>query len=426
LWRRTVGECSSTPLESLWRKVWLVGDWLLGAQQVAIRMAGEESDAGWLLHERLIEELTIDEFGFKCRLAQIDEHTKRRLPMDSLPRNVSQELYEVATKSVPWNSSKFANAAIMHLTSPPLDIDARRVAITHTSMSLGGGTIPTKKILETITRTDILEHSVEIARSNLENNHWNAAVFSISLFDVELIQNPSGDGGGTTGGGGSTTTTRPNTFGHHFTMTLSRCGVFLYQAYGPIGYTLKQYLLSHPLTPLNNEQLQEFLRDMKYFLTLSIQEKGYWTLETNSLYRKLFDIDLLASGAMRVGSQFHPYLHVQFHPFTAMTVQTNFNLLPRLSYPSIPCHDGDIANGTIPCSYINVDGGVSRRYTPQFADTSAGESVSASVDSCRYCDRYDTNGLLKCSRCLNVTYCCKEHQKKDWKKHKQDCQQKIN
>jgi hypothetical protein len=385
-------------------------------------MAGtEESDAGWLLHERLLEELSIDEFGLKCRLAQIDEHTKRKLPIESLPRNVTQELYEVALKSVPWNSSKFSNAAIMHLTCPPMDIDARRVAITHTSLSLGGGTIPPKKILDTLNRTDIFDHCVEIARSKLQNHQWSAVAFSVSLFDVELIQNPSGSAIGQNG----STTPRASTFGHNFTMTMSRCGTFIYQASGPIGYTLKQYLTRHTSpTPLNDEQLEEFLTDMRQFLALAVQDKGYWTIEINQFYNKLFERDLLRTGVMRVGSQFHPYLQVQFHPFTSTMVQTNLNLFPRLTYPSVPCPDGDIASGILPCSYVHVDGGVSRRYTPQFVDTPT--SPIPSIDSCHYCDRYDTNGLLKCSRCLTVTYCCKEHQKKDWKKHKQDCQPKNN
>jgi hypothetical protein len=365
------------------------------------------SDAGRFLHERLWNELNIDEFGLKCRIAQIDEHTKRKLALDLLPRNVSGELYEVAKKSIPWNSSKFSNAAIMHLTCSPMDMDARRIAITHTSMSLGGNTVPQKKVLDTIARTDILNIAFEIARSDFLANNL-ATVFSVSLYDVDLIHNPS-----------STTAPRANTFSHNLTMTLSQCGTHIYQGYGPIGYTLKQYLESHQ-SPLDEEQLSEFLADMKQFLTLSVQDKGNWTLESNNLYKKLFGIDLVASGAMRVGSQFHPFLHVQFHSFTTNAVQANFDLLPRLTYPSLPCQDSDIASGIIPCSYVNVDGGIPRRSTPHFVDLLS----PISIPHCNYCGFYDSNGLLKCSRCVSVSYCCKEHQKADWKKHKQNCQPK--
>ena len=33
---------------------------------------------------------------------------------------------------------------------------------------------------------------------------------------------------------------------------------------------------------------------------------------------------------------------------------------------------------------------------------------------------------LKCSRCLTIQYCCKECQKKDWKVHKNNCQDNTN
>ena len=38
--------------------------------------------------------------------------------------------------------------------------------------------------------------------------------------------------------------------------------------------------------------------------------------------------------------------------------------------------------------------------------------------SCEICKK---RSEMRCSRCQNVFYCCAEHQKQDWKKHKVNC-----
>lgn len=40
---------------------------------------------------------------------------------------------------------------------------------------------------------------------------------------------------------------------------------------------------------------------------------------------------------------------------------------------------------------------------------------------CRARHCHDGTPLLACSACKSVHYCCREHQKKDWKKHKNLC-----
>ena len=43
----------------------------------------------------------------------------------------------------------------------------------------------------------------------------------------------------------------------------------------------------------------------------------------------------------------------------------------------------------------------------------------ASIGQCNWCDRSDNTS--RCSKCKAVFYCCKEHQKLDWKWHKVHC-----
>lgn len=56
---------------------------------------------------------------------------------------------------------------------------------------------------------------------------------------------------------------------------------------------------------------------------------------------------------------------------------------------------------------------VSRAQTPG-DDVQIGSEVG-----CAVCNR--TDKLLRCSRCKTVFYCTKEHQKRDWKRHKEFC-----
>ena len=61
-------------------------------------------------------------------------HFKQGLPQMS---QVGPSELEFARKMTHWNGCKFINATVVHLTSSPSDLAARRVALTHTSHSLG-------------------------------------------------------------------------------------------------------------------------------------------------------------------------------------------------------------------------------------------------------------------------------------------------
>lgn len=58
------------------------------------------------------------------------------------------------------------------------------------------------------------------------------------------------------------------------------------------------------------------------------------------------------------------------------------------------------------------------------ASDSGGPGVlSASERDRQYCELCGKmENLLRCGRCRSSFYCCKEHQRQDWKKHKLVCQ----
>lgn len=44
--------------------------------------------------------------------------------------------------------------------------------------------------------------------------------------------------------------------------------------------------------------------------------------------------------------------------------------------------------------------------------------MEPTASPCQFCNQPAT---LRCSSCKTAAYCCKEHQKEDWKTHKNGC-----
>uniref|UniRef100_A0A7S3DVM0 MYND-type domain-containing protein n=1 Tax=Entomoneis paludosa TaxID=265537 RepID=A0A7S3DVM0_9STRA len=66
-----------------------------------------------------------------------------------------------------------------------------------------------------------------------------------------------------------------------------------------------------------------------------------------------------------------------------------------------------------PASTTENDAAKPRPNPPTVAET-----MAASTGACRVCG---AAAAKKCSRCKAVFYCCVEHQKSDWKRHKPSC-----
>lgn len=66
------------------------------------------------------------------------------------------------------------------------------------------------------------------------------------------------------------------------------------------------------------------------------------------------------------------------------------------------------------------------------SDQERGPAVTAMLkDPCRYCGKLhppgDPEGALKrCARCKSSRYCCVDHQKRDWARHKHVCRQEAD
>jgi hypothetical protein len=212
-------------------------------------------------------------------------------------------------------------------------------------------------------------------------------------------------------------------------MTISPIGVYIYQGYGAIGYTLKQYMDKNARKfPLPLSEATLFIKNFTRMFRLAHDQRGEWTKDINGLYEDLFDVDLIKIGSMKNGSQFHPYMSVESNIFDLRTVRDNYTLnIPRFTLRKEACMDHLIASGVTANKHANFDGGIRRSYTPKFADypnaeTSA-EKIELDFKCCAYCLYSKSHGALSlCSQCRLVSYCCKEHQKAHWKaSHKQTC-----
>ena len=313
--------------------------------------------------------------------------------------------FEAIEDNCPWNGCKFAAISVMHLISAP-NAASKRDACRSASRSLGGCTLPPNLpyVRWPYSLSDAFQKAAKAISSRC------TALF-VNVYDVEIMNNP-----GKKQGWGK----RPGTFAHAFVMTIATDGVHLYQAYGPRGYTLLQFMEQHSpnsieegsgktIFPLSLEEGREWVDQFEVF---AANLGGKWTVECNQAYLKCFDVDLVEMGCMKLGSQMDVYVSVEETSFHANTNKDNFNLLPRPNngrYP--PCGDGATAKAKKPPKAYTLDGGVPHYYVPV-------------VFKCGNCGKAPSlnQKYSRCSRCHKVHYCSRDCQVTDWKvRHKHVC-----
>ena len=201
-------------------------------------------------------------------------------------------------------------------------------------------------------------------------------------------------------------------------MTVSPAGVYIHQSYGPRGYTLLQHMEEHDKEHVlhTSDSSIKFLLSsddgdlwVQRFEEFAADLGGVWTTAVNAAYKYCFDVDLVALGNMRIGSQLNVFVQVYPHVFDAKLVRSNLSLLPLPDDgEKIPCLDGAEAKLTRPHPKHVPDGGVKHYYVPV-------------VLRCGSCGANDGSNKA-CAVCKKVYYCNKTCQTRDWKlRHKKVC-----
>lgn len=301
-----------------------------------------------------------------------------------------------ALKSYPWQGCKFAASAVMLLVSKT-DIASKKEAVHSLSSYLGGLRIPHPVILAQSRNPSILSEEIAKAFERVKRSGSSVALL-VNTTDVEIMRNPG---------------LRPGTFAHVFVLTISKNGMYILQGYGPLGYTLLQHMETHDdKFPLSEERAKEWAHIFEQY---GAERGGKWTAEVNDAYYQCFGVNLVKLGSMKIGNQLDAYTTIGSFEFDADLVDANFALLPKkrdtLSTPKVLCLDGKNAKAKKAPLRFRPDGGVKHYYIPV-------------VKRCGLCGKTEQDSdksHARCSRCKSIHYCCKEHQAKDWDKHKSTC-----
>jgi len=371
-------------------------------------MPNSAKDAGTLLWQSIKRELQNDEDQFKLRTAALDSAVKgmglvndltllcRYKARDLIPPMVSEHEYR---DHFPWHGCKFAAMAVMHMVSPHDDVHAKQEAVRPVSKSLGGFVLPSPKVLATTRWPYELSDAIaEAKEASLSSPEPTPTAILVTVSDVEIMRNPSK----------SLFVGRPGTFAHSFVLTVSPAGIYLYQGYGPQGYTLLQHMRNSDASyPLSFSEVDDWVRRFEIFAACP---DGVWTEDVNSAYKDCFNVDLVKIGSMKIGSQLDVLVKCYSIPFDSCTVKRNFAQLPipDTKGKKTTCSDGTKCKQPAVGKH-SPDGGVKHYYVPL-------------VLRCGHCGRYEDGAMKRCSICRKSYYCSKEHQVLDWKaRHKKVC-----
>jgi hypothetical protein len=400
-------ECYEFPAATVdsWISVLRAKGWF-GSQEDVERLMGlpsgrNDMDGAMLLWKDLLKELDDDESDFKHRVGVLDSVIKqgRNQDLKWLSSCESGEVipFQEIDDHYPWQGCKFVATTVMLLVSQ-VDIKSKLDAIRPMSHSLGGLRLPSEHEVKKIRDPYIMSKTVAEAQKKA-NEHDICTALNVQVTDVEVMRNP----------GSIFTGQRPGTFAHSFVMTISKAGSFIFQGYGPLGYTLLQHMKSHSdKYPLDENATKEWLDKFEVF---AAERGGMWTKDINEAYKYCFGVDLIKLGCMNVGSQLDVFVRIESCTFDSNTVDQNFDLLPRhrSSGSKVPCLDGHKAKAKRPPARFTPDGGIKHYYIPE-------------ILRCGLCHKIQEDQPHKrCAKCKAIHYCCREHQVDDWSNHKRIC-----
>jgi hypothetical protein len=360
-------------------------------------------DGGTYLWKTLQQNLEEDENGFKHQMFVLDCDIKAGfMPISDLKKHPAEGLvpFSDVGDKCPWNGCKFASSVVLHLISGS-GLLSKQEAAKPVSRSLGGHVLPSPAELS-ITRWPYIlsEMSSKAERAVMDTGTCTA--IHINVTDVEIQRHPAK----------SKFVLRPGTFAHTLVMTVSPAGVYLFQAYGPRGYTLLQYMKKHDAKfPMSLSEGKPWVERFEEF---AAELGGVWTKKVNDAYDFCFDVNLVELGNMRIGSQLDAYTTVYSYEFDANLVRRNFDLLPQPNGGrKIPCHDGESARQTKLSPRYTPDGGIDHYYVPV-------------VLRCGHCGANESKNRKTCASCKKVYYCGRDCQVKDWReRHKKVCKSLI-
>ena len=178
-------------------------------------------------------------------------------------------------------------------------------------------------------------------------------------------------------------------------LLLSAAGVHMIHGYGPVGFTVAEWLEKHSRRyPLTVEQALEEIVDPIRDLLVESASTGAFSAASNALYKRAFGVDVIALGQARIGAQMDLLVRAEAAiVFDSAAAQANLAALPPNKLPPQPCADAQVAAGAAPRPDGKeggppaADGGVPHYYVPKFAgfDRSAakGKFFSANFDGHR-------------------------------------------
>lgn len=390
-------------------------------------------DPGEYLLHFLRRELKHHSLAFKAKIWKLHKHI---ISGESLITFQSQsprlEIDDViaSEECVTWDCSGFITTLLMYLTTPYDDPAFKKVTSAYARM-LWEERLHCQAEFR---RCDALEIAYEYSLNVVENGR--SVVLGATLLDERSM---------------NVSSAFKRTFSHSFAMVISFAGVYVYQAYGPMGYSLPEYLQRHEKL-LSHRQGREFVNKLTLLMKLSYDHGCQWTESSNQLFSDLFEVDLISMGLMALGSPFEPFLVVEMHYFTAKMVYETANILPKSNISSIDgfkgtkdvniektttshtmtaskSFHGDASHSTTE-SLSSSANPVTRNRAPvaksRFVDYPLKASHTDFEDpfklACAFCGFRSTHKISMCkNNCGLAYYCCYEHERRHRSVHKEVC-----